>query len=212
MGTAALEVVPLSALQHYLYCPRQYALIHIENVFEDNVYTQRGQAVHRRTDEGQHEHTAEGGRVLRALPLYEDVLGLVGKADVVELLPDGTPFPVEYKHGKRDKNPLKQQADAVQLAAQALCLEYMFGVPVTTGAIYQVSSHKRRLVPIDTPLRRLVLETLAAIRAIMQHGQLPPPAADARCNLCSLAHICQPQLLYQAQHLPPPDDQLFAPT
>lgn len=98
MNSDPLDPIPLSALQHWAYCPRQCALIHVEQVFEDNIFTQRGQALHKRVDDPGFE-VRDGLRVERALPLFCDRLGLVGKGDVVEFLADGTPYPVEYKHG-----------------------------------------------------------------------------------------------------------------
>ncbi len=138
MSDEPLDPIPLSALQHWCYCPRQCALIHIEQVFEDNLFTQRGQALHKRVDDPGFE-VRDGLRIERALPLFSDTLGLVGKADVVEFLPDGTPYPVEYKHGSRNKRADIAACDDVQLAAQALCLEEMFGTPVPEGALYYAS-------------------------------------------------------------------------
>ena len=110
--------IPLSALQHYSYCPRQCALIHQEQTFTENVFTLRGQRVHERVDEPD-TRSEKGVRIEQALPLYCDRLGLSGKADIVEFLPDGTPRPVEYKHGPRRQ----KEHDDIQVAAQALCLE-----------------------------------------------------------------------------------------
>lgn len=116
------DLIPLSALQYWAYCPRQWALIHLEQVFEDNLYTQRGQAVHARVDQPGVE-LRPGLRVERALPVWSERLGLIGKADVVEFLPDGTAYPVEYKHGSRNKKAAVAACDDLQLAAQALCLQ-----------------------------------------------------------------------------------------
>ena len=96
------DPIPLSALQHWAYCPRQCGLIHLEQAFDDNLHTQRGQAVHALVDKPGVEER-KGLRIERALPLWDDALGLIGKADVVEFEPDGTPYPVEYKHGSRNK-------------------------------------------------------------------------------------------------------------
>ena len=113
--------IPLSALQHWHYCPRQYGLIHLEQVFDDNVHTLRGQAVHARVDKPGLE-TAKGVRLERALPLWNDGLGLVGKTDMVEFLPDGTPYPMDYKHGNLDKAADIAACDDLQLVGQALSL------------------------------------------------------------------------------------------
>ena len=113
-----VEQIPLSALQHWHYCPRQCGLIHLEQVFDENVHTLRGQAVHAKVDRPGVE-TAKGVRVERALPLWHDGLGLVGKADVVEFSVNGVPYPVEYKHGSRHKAADIAECDDIQLAAQA---------------------------------------------------------------------------------------------
>ncbi|HPE71790.1 MAG TPA: CRISPR-associated protein Cas4 [Candidatus Competibacter sp.] len=184
------DAIAISALQHYSYCPRQCALIHVEQAWDENVYTLRGQAVHEQVDTP--ESRAEGAvRVERALPLYSRRLGLVGRADVVEFLPDGTPFPIEYKHGPRRA----RQHDDLQVAAQAICLEEMLGRPVPRGAIFHHSSRRRREVAITAALRTTVEEMVPEIRALLAGGRLPPPVADGRCKECSLLDICQPALI-----------------
>jgi CRISPR-associated exonuclease Cas4 len=202
------DPVPLSALQHWAYCPRQCGLIHLEQQFADNIHTARGHAVHHLVDTPGYE-VRHGVRVERALPLWSDRLGLIGKADLVEFHSDGTVFPVEFKHGaKRQKI-----YDDIQVAAQAMCLEDMLGRTVPHGAIYHASSHRRREVAITPALRDLVTETADAIRAMLRSGVLPPPMHDARCKECSLKDICQPEALtaFSAQralraHLFDPED------
>jgi CRISPR-associated exonuclease Cas4 len=188
------DPIPLSALQHWAYCPRQCGLIHLEQAFADNIHTARGQAVHHLVDTPGYE-IKSGVRVERALPLWSDRLNLIGKADLVEFHPDGTVFPVEFKHGaKRQK-----LHDDLQLAAQAMCLEDMLGRPVEKGAIFHASSHRRREVAITPALRQLVIETATAIRAMLAFGKLPSPVNDARCKECSLKDICQPEAI--ADHI-----------
>jgi len=187
----APDPIPLSALQHWCYCPRQCALIHVEQVFADNLYTLRGQAVHRQVDQPGVE-TRAGVRVERALPVWSDRLGLIGKADVVEFEADGTPHPVEYKHGSRAKAAWIAACDDLQLAAQAMCLEEMTGKAVPEGALFYASSKRRRAVAIDAGLRRRVAEATAAVRALLDAAVLPAPTFDRRCDKCSLADICQP--------------------
>jgi len=193
---AELEQIPLSALQHWCYCPRQCGLIHLEQVFDENVYTLRGQAVHAKVDKPGVE-TAKGVRVERAMPLWHDELGLVGKADVVEFLPGGVPYPVEYKHGSRNKAADIAACDDIQLAAQAMCLEAMLGKAVDEGAIYYATSKRRRVVPITAQLRVDVVQTVQAVRQMLASGKLPPPLvaeqAAKRCKACSLLERCQPQ-------------------
>ena len=194
MTTEALDPIPLSALQHWAYCPRQCALIHVEQGFEENLFTQRGQALHKRVDDPGFE-LRDGLRVERALPLFCDRLGLVGKADVVEFLPDGTPYPVEYKHGSRHKRADIAACDDLQLAAQALCLEEMFGKPVPEGALYYASSRRRRIATVDANLRAKTELTVAAVRQLLQSGEMPPPLNDDHCRACSLRDLCQPEAL-----------------
>ncbi|MHB9021348.1 MAG: CRISPR-associated protein Cas4 [Halothiobacillus sp.] len=186
-------LIPLSALQHWIYCPRQCGLIHLEQAFEDNIHTARGQAVHHLVDTPGYEIKA-GVRIERALPLWSDRFNLIGKADLVEFHLDGSIYPVEFKHGaKRQK-----LHDDIQLAAQAMCLEEMLGRPVPNGAIFHFTSHRRREVVITAELRQRVIHTADEIRTMLASGNLPPPVNDARCKECSLKDICQPEAL--AEH------------
>jgi CRISPR-associated exonuclease Cas4 len=198
--------IAISALQHFSYCPRQCALIHQEQVFADNLYTARGNAVHSQVDLPGGEMHLER-RVERALPLVCERLGLSGRADVVEFLPGGTPYPVEYKHGPRRA----KEHDDVQLVAQALCLEEMTGLSVPLGAIYHASSHRRREVIITPELRRLVATLTEQVRAMLDSGHLPPPANDARCKACSLIDLCQPALLAEPTRVRAALSRLFIP-
>ena len=192
MAAEAPDPIPLSALQHFAYCPRQCGLIHVEQVFAENLFTQRGQALHKRVDDPGCE-IREGLRVERALPLFSDTHGLTGKADIVEFLPDGTPYPVEYKQGSRHKRADIAACDDIQLAAQALCLEEMLGKPVPEGALYYATSRRRRIVAVDASLRAKTELTVAAVRQLLAMGVLPPPLNDEHCRACSLRDLCQPQ-------------------
>ena len=193
---AEFEPITLSALQHWRYCPRQCGLIHLEQAFDDNLHTLRGQAVHARVDLPGVQ-SVKGVRVERALPLWHDALGLIGKSDVVEFLPDGSPYPVEYKHGSRHKAADIAACDDLQLAAQALCLEAMTGKSVNEGALYYASSRRRRVVVITDALREQVAQTAQEVRQMLASGALPPPLvgeqAARRCKGCSLIDRCQPQ-------------------
>lgn len=192
--TSVDDPIPLSALQHWSYCPRQCALIHLEQAFAENVHTLRGQALHKRVDQAGVE-VRSGFRVERALPLYCDRLGLVGKADVVEFAPDGSPYPVEYKHGSRNKKASIAACDDLQLAGQALCLEEMTGRPVPEGALFYATSKRRRIVTIDAKLRTAVESAVAEIRGMLRNRHTPPPVNDERCHACSLRDLCQPGAL-----------------
>lgn len=180
------DLVMISALEHHAYCPRQCALIHIEQVFDENLYTLRGHLAHERVDVTSTRHE-EGVRVERALPLWSRRLGLIGRADVVEFHGE-TPYPVEYKVGKRRE----WRYEAIQVCAQGLCLEEMLGRPVTAGAIYYVGSRTRREVTFDEGLREAVERAAEAVRAMLRGGDLPAAPNDARCPKCSLIHSCLP--------------------
>jgi len=183
------DPIMISALEHWSYCPRQCALIHVEQTFDENLYTLRGKAVHKRVDEPVLEEQA-GIRIERALPLWSKAVGLIGKADVVEFHGE-TPYPVEYKHGPHRA----QEHDDLQLCAQALCLEEMTGQSVPRGAIYHHSSRKRREVVFTPGLRARVVEIAGAIRAMLQAKRLPPPVNDHRCTHCSLQESCMPAVI-----------------
>jgi len=183
------DLVMISALEHYSYCPRQCALIHVEQTFDENLYTLRGRAVHERVDEPVGEFQ-EGVRVERALPLWSKRLGLIGKADVVEFH-GATPFPVEYKHGSKRE----REHDDLQLCAQAICLEEMTGKAVTKGAIFYHSSRRRRDVEFTDALRAEVEKATHAIRKMMAEKTLPPPVNDSRCRHCSLKESCMPAVV-----------------
>ncbi len=183
------ELVMISALEHWSYCPRQCALIHVEQTFDENLYTMRGQAVHKRVDEPESE-TVDGVRVERAVPLWSKRLGLVGRADVVEFH-GKVPYPVEYKHGPRRE----AEHDNLQLCAQALCLAEMTGVPVPSGAIFYHSSRRRREVSFSEALRSQVADVVTHIRPMLHAKTLPPPVNDARCKHCSLIEACMPSVI-----------------
>jgi CRISPR-associated exonuclease Cas4 len=130
-------------------------------------------------------------RVERSLPLYSEQYGLTGRADAVEFLDDGTPYPIEYKQGSRQK----KTHDDVQLVGQALCLEEMTGKTVPEGAIFHHKSRRRRAVPITPELREYTIGLIAKVRALLESGQMPPPVDDrALCKECSLQDSCQPDL------------------
>lgn len=200
----ALEPIAISALQHWSYCPRQCALIHVEQVFADNVHTARGHAVHAIVDEPGAERSGTV-RIERAMPLWNDRLGLIGKADLVEFEADGSAYPVEYKHGPRRQH----RHDDLQLAAQALCLEEMTGKRVPAGAIFHFSSRRRREVAIDAVLRDAVEAATRAVRDLLSSPALPAPVNDARCRNCSLIDLCQPEVVAEQTRYHVLLDQLF---
>ena len=153
------EPIPISSLNHFAYCPRRCALIHIEAQFVDNIHTQRGNAEHERVDRVAFETTSDAARIEYALPVWSNRLGLIGKCDVVEFHADGLVYPVEYKHGPRRR----WLNDDLQVGAQALCLEEMMGRPVTRAAIFHHSSRRRRT---DTAVRTPRLSAHVRLREI----------------------------------------------
>jgi CRISPR-associated exonuclease Cas4 len=189
------DLVPISALEHFSYCPRQAALIHIEAVWDENLYTLRGRFVHEQADEPG-EEWREGVRVERSLPLFSRRLGLVGRADIVEFH-GATPYPVDYKHGPRRRH----EHDDLQLCAQAVCLEEMTGEPVSRGAIFHATSKHRREVAFDQTLRQRLHEAVAELRRLLRQTALPPAPNDARCRNCSLNSSCLPGVVAEQQRL-----------
>lgn len=196
--------VPISALEHWSYCPRQCGLIHVEQTFDENVYTIRGRIAHERVDS--EEVTSEGGvALLRGVPLWSDRLGLRGKADVVELRSEG-PYPVEYKVGRRRG----RHAD-LQLCAQALCLEEMLSVSVPRGAVYYGATRRRQEVTFALPLRSETLAAVEAVRAMLAAQALPKAVNDARCGTCSLFDSCLPAVVTGRERLRGLQGSLFRP-
>lgn len=197
------DLVPLSALQHLLYCERQCALIHQEQTWADNRLTVEGTRMHRRSDEGQDELRGDL-LIVRGLPLWSRRLGLSGKADVVEFrraaegegasLEGRTgrwlPKPVEYKRGR----PKRHRADEVQLCAQGLCLEEMFGTPVPGGDLFYGARKRRTEVALDLELRALTETLVKRLRLLLE--QNAPPRAEyepRKCDACSLISVCLPK-------------------
>lgn len=188
-----LEPIYLSRLQHYLYCPRQFALIELENIWIENQFTAEGQVLHQRVNQADQQKRG-AVRTARALRLANAELRIEGVADVVEYhqQADGTeiPFPIEYKRGK----PKAHRADEVQLCAQALCLEEMHGVAVPEGALFYGEVRRRHPVIFDAELRNLTLQTIIACRDIVQTNITPHAIYQARkCNGCSLIDQCHPK-------------------
>lgn len=185
------DLLPISALQHYAYCPRQFALIHVEQVWAENRYTAEGRVLHQRVDSGESE-TRNGIQYERSVELLSREHRLTGKMDLLEV-EQGPPEiyrPVEYKRGK----PKVQDWDRIQLCAQALCIEDMKEIDVSEGAIWYWEVRHRETVFIDNTLRERTLACIQAARELMDQGRTPSPIDDTkRCRACSLADTCQPQ-------------------
>jgi CRISPR-associated exonuclease Cas4 len=185
----AADPIMLSALEHYAYCPRQCALIHVEQVWSENLYTMRGNDVHERVhDESSHEQA--GMRLERSLPIWSRRLNLTGRSDLVEFHQD-IPYPVEYKAGRSKRgNP-----ETIQLCAQALCLEEMFGVRVEKGAIFWHGSRERKEVVFSNAMREQVERVTQAVHEMLEQRITPPPVNDKRCEGCSLKESCIPSIV-----------------
>lgn len=210
------DLLPLSALQHILFCERQCALIHLEGIWDDNRLTVEGTILHEKAHEAGLESRI-GVRISRGVMLRTLRLGLTGKADVVEFhqaktgsenpgLHRGTmdasvslngtggtwvPFPVEYKRGR----PKTNRCDEVQLCAQALCIEEMMNVQVPRGALYYHTPRRRKDVELDSDLRSLTEETAARLHALFARRETPAALYESKCENCSLRELCLPETL-----------------
>ena len=188
------DPIPISALQHYLYCPRQCALIHLEQLWTENVFTAEGRRLHEKA----HGNAAESRgdcKTVTGLLLCSHEYGLTGQADVVEFhRREGhwQPYPVEYKRGR----PKSNDADRIQLCAQALCLEEMLAVAIPEGALFYGKTRRRQVVPFNEALREETRNTTEAVHALLGQGATPPPPpleiANTICPACSLRDVCMP--------------------
>jgi len=186
--------VALSALQHYLYCPRQCALIHVERVWAENFSTAEGNALHEKAHSGLGE-SRPGVRISRGLPVWSDTHGLRGVCDIVEIHKDGTLLPVEYKRGR----PKAHRADEIQLCGQAICLEESFGREpnsILSGYLFYGKQQRRAPVAFNSTLRALTLEIADKVRAMVDQGITPSADYDPKlCDRCSLINLCQPKCM-----------------
>lgn len=182
--------IPLSALQHYAFCPRQCALIHNEQVWSENTLTAQGNLLHQRVDSGELE-TRKGIRYERGVSVCSEHLGLIGKLDLVELnITTGECKPVEYKRGR-----LKiDNCDRVQLCAQALCLEEMLSIHITEGVLWYWQTRRRESVNIGADLRQETLEVIKKVRDLFEIMTTPAAKYSSKCKACSLYAICNPKI------------------
>lgn len=196
-----MDLLPISALQHLLYCERQCALIHVEQVWAENQFTVEGNVMHEKAHDGPDE-TRAGVRVVRGLAVKSEVLGLSGQCDVVEFHEPGTRslelgeghlvLPIEYKRGK----PKAHRADEVQLCAQAMCLEEMLGDSVPEGRIFYGQTRHRTDVAFDAELRALTADTARRLREMIASRRTPPAVYEERkCEACSLKELCMPKAM-----------------
>ncbi len=190
------DLLPLSALQHLLFCERQCALIHIEQLWVENLFTAQGRIMHERVDRSGGESHGDI-RVEFALPLRSLRLGLIGKADAVEFhrRPEGNPrwlpFPVEHKRGR----PKKDNCDKVQLCAQALCLEETLDLIIPQGALFYGKKRRRQKVEFTGELRRQTEDTALRLHRLFDNAVTPAPVYSKKCDTCSFKDICLPRTL-----------------
>jgi CRISPR-associated exonuclease Cas4 len=192
------DLLPISALQHLQFCQRQCALIHIEQIWEENLFTAQGRVVHERV----HEEGVERRRDIRiehGISLRSLRLGLTGKADIVEFHRQENnvwaPFPVEYKRGRNKLD----NCDTVQLCAQAMCLEEMTRMYVPQGAIYYGKERRRTEVVFDETLRQETENSAKRLHEFIWLGKTPPPIYESKCDACSLLNLCMPKTMQDSK-------------
>ena len=214
------DCLMISAIQHYVFCPRQWQLIHIEMEWQDNDLTALGQILHHRVDTPDLPQQRGKTITLRSVPLVSHRLGIYGISDVVELTPTvedtclrhplypgrWQATPVEYKKG----SPKRHNADKMQLCAEALCLEEMYGITIPVGYLYYGEMKHRLKVPLADTLRSELVETVKVMHRLTEVGGTAPPVYDQRCRRCSLRDLCLPELsqrtnvrsYYHSHHIP----------
>lgn len=199
------DLLPISALQHFAFCERQCALIHIEKLWMENLFTAEGRVFHEKAHSGENEFR-DGVLISRSIPLRSLTYGLSGIADVVEFNPCSglkeecvklpghsgfwRPFPVEYKRGRVKANSI----DEVQLCAQALCLEEMLGVSIYEGALFYGRSRRRSQINFSENLRSETVLFINKTHKLIEEGVTPPAKYDKKCECCSLKNLCLPEL------------------
>ena len=195
----------LSGIQHYMFCPRQWALIHIEQQWAENRLTTEGQLLHKNVDNPFYRQKNGDTITLRSLHIASKRLGLYGITDAVELIPSDSPedsithnrypgywkpYPVEYKRGHSKPD----ERDEVQLAAQAMCLEEMYGINIPYGALYYDEVKHRETIAISDGLRRTTQQCAKQMHEIFKSGEMPKPVKAPHCRNCSLKDICMPEM------------------
>ena len=196
------DFLQLSGLQHFRFCRRQWALIHIENQWNENYFTVDGSLMHENAHDGEKRESRGDLLILRGLPVFSRTLGISGQCDVVEFRrdPDGVslrgrdglwkPFPVEYKRGK----PKAHSADELQLCAQAMCLEEMLCCDIPQGALFYGEPRRRTAVDFTPELRKDVRDCLAEMHQLYERGYTPKVRQGSMCRACSLKDLCLPSL------------------
>lgn len=199
------EMLMLSGIQHYMFCPRQWALIHVEQQWDDNKLTTEGELLHEHVDDPFYRQKNGAIITLRSVSIASKKLGLYGLTDIVELLPTDSrlnavthpkysgywkPHPVEYKCG----NPKPDERDEVQLAAQVMCLEEMYGITIDYGSLFYWETRRREVVLINDELRSLTMRLAEEMHDVFKRGVTPRAEKKSHCRSCSLYELCLPQL------------------
>lgn len=199
------QMLMLSGIQHYMYCPRQWALIHIEQQWDENRLTAEGQLLHQNVDNPAYRQKNGDAITLRSVHIASHSLGLYGVTDAIELLPSNDftdaithprypgfwkPYPIEYKRGHRKPD----ERDEVQLAAQVICLEEMYGIHIPEAALFYHETRHREKIQIDEHLRQLTFGLSEAMHRTFESGFTPKAEERRGCRSCSLIDICTPEL------------------
>ena len=199
------QMLMLSGIQHYMYCPRQWALIHIEQLWDDNRLTAEGHLLHKNVDNPAYRQKNGNTITLRAVHIASHTLGLYGICDAIELIPSDTkqdtithsrypgywkPYPIEYKRGHSKPD----ERDEVQLAAQVICLEEMHGIHISEASLFYNETRHRETVKIDEQLRQLTFKLSEAMHQTFATGRTPKAVEHNGCKKCSLHDICSPEL------------------
>ncbi|MGD0037777.1 MAG: CRISPR-associated protein Cas4 [Bacteroidota bacterium] len=188
------DYIQLSALQHYVFCPRQCGLIHVEDVWTDNMFTVRGEILHEKVDTDTYE-TRGTLKTVRGLRIHSSRLGIVGRCDVVEFRKGKNEqeevLPVEFKSGE----PKEDVSDKVQLCAQVFCLEEMLNTKITQGAFFYGKIRRRNLVEMDAELRTQTEKIIASVHEIVSKKHVPPAKYSEKCRNCSLEDACMPRAM-----------------
>jgi len=192
----------ISGIQHFIFCRRQWALIHIEQLWEENFFTIDGQIKHNRVDSGEQFETKGDYKIIRSMPIVSHKLKIQGKCDVVELKPDEKGFyfskykrkykvyPIEYKRGK----PKADESDALQLLAQAICLEEMLGLTIEEGALFYFEIRRRERINFSQELRNRLIEIVNEMNNYYERKYTPKVKKSRKCKSCSLKNLCLPEL------------------
>ena len=181
------QLLPISALQHLIFCERQCALIHVEQLWAENVLTVEGRQLHDKAHDGKSE-TVGDIRIARSLWLKSRQLGLIGQADIVEFHNNGQVIPVEYKRGR----PKKDHSDRVQICAQAMCLEEMLDVSIQKAFLFYGTKQRRTEVPINEALREITRSKINRLREMIDQRETPTAKRMPKCDKCSLVELCIP--------------------